>query len=100
MIWDGLRTGVPSGCREIPAELLRRSTRTIAGCIALNSPSFLQRPRVDRVEAELVEQVPHRDLGVDVVAGDGQRAAILGTGRPAVGGELRGVDVVECLDHL
>ena len=81
-------------------QLLRRATRTVAGRVALDAPAFLQRPRVDRVEAELVEQLGDRGLGALVVAGDDQRATILRAGRLPVGRELRGVDVVERLDDL
>ena len=65
----------------------------------MRHPSF-SGPGVDRVEAELVEQVRHRGLGVAIVAGDDQRATVLRARRPSVGGQLRGVDMVERLDDL
>jgi hypothetical protein len=52
------------------------------------------------VEAELVEQILHRSLGVKVVARDDERAAVLRIRRLPVGSELRGVDMVERLDDL
>ena len=61
---------------------------------------FFEGSCVDRVEAELVKQRADRGLGVSVVAGNDERAAILRARRPPVGGELRGVDMVERLDDL
>ena len=91
---------VPLGRREVSAQLLRRATRTVAGRIALDAPSFLQRARIDRVEAELVEQAGDRGLGPLVVASDDQRATILLARWLPVGGERSGVDMVEGLDDF
>jgi len=91
---------VPFGRREVSAQFHRRATRTVARRIALNPPAFLERPRIHRVEAELVEQARDGGLGPSIVAGDDQRAAVLRARRLAVGGELRGIDMVECLDYL
>ena len=63
--------------------------RTVAGRVALDAPSLLERTRIHRVEAELVEQARDRRLGGAIVAGDHQRAAILRARRRAVGRELR-----------
>ena len=92
--------GVPLSRSEVSPQFFHRAAWTVAGRIALDAPPFLQRTSVDRVEAELVEQVRHRGLGAGVVAGDDQRPAVLRTGRLSVGGDVRGVDVVERLDDF
>src|SRR5579864_1992691 len=92
---SGLVVRVPLRRREVSAQLLRRAPRTVAGRIALDTPTFLQRPRIHRVESELIEQTGDRRLGPGVVAGDGQRATILCAGWLPVGGECSGVDMVE-----
>ena len=71
-----LLLGVSLGRRQVLAQFLCRATWTIARRIALNAPSFLQRPGVDRVEPLLVELVGHFGVGARVVAGDDQRPAV------------------------
>ena len=41
--------------RKVLAQLLRRPTWTIARSIALNAPALPERPRIHRVEAELIK---------------------------------------------
>ena len=49
------------------------STWAVARRIALNAPSFAQRPGIHGVETELVEQIGHDCLRVGIVAGNHQR---------------------------
>jgi hypothetical protein len=69
-------------------------------CRALYPPSLFERARVDRVEAELVQQVRDRLLGRRVIAGDHQSATILRARWLSVRGELGRVDVIEGLHDL
>src|ERR1700693_1435988 len=46
---------VSLGCREVSTQFFRCPAGTVAGRIALNAPTLPQRPRIDRVETELVK---------------------------------------------
>src|ERR1700752_3482647 len=80
----GLLVRVAPSRREVPAQFLSGATGTVAGGIALNAPPFLQRPGINRIEAERVEQFRHSGLGVAVVAGDDQRATVFRARRLSV----------------
>ena len=54
---ERLPLGVPLSHREVSSEFLRRAAWAVTGRTALDAPRFLQRPSVDCVEAELVEQI-------------------------------------------
>jgi hypothetical protein len=72
-----LLISVPFGGREVSTQLFCRAAWTIARCIALNAPSLLERARIYRVEAELVEQPRDENLRPRVVSGDDQSPAVL-----------------------
>src|SRR5512141_2688944 len=94
------RCRVAFGRGKIPPQFLRRAARSVARRVALYPPSLSERARVDRVEAELVQQMRDRLLGRRVIAGDHQRATILRARRLSMRGELGRVDVIESLhDH-
>src|SRR4051794_10431456 len=88
------------GCGEIAPQLLGRAARSVARRVRLNAPAFGERPRVDRIEAELIEELRHGALGRGVVARDHERPTIGCAARLAVRGELGGINVVEGFDHL
>jgi len=71
---SSLLISVPLGGREVSSQ---RAARTIAGCIPLNAPPLLERARIYRVEAELVEQPRDDGLRLRVVAADDQSPAVL-----------------------
>ena len=64
------------------------------------SAALAQRSRVDRVEADGVEEPDHGGLGGLVVAGDRQRAAVGGARRAGKRAQVLVEDVVEDLDHV
>jgi len=74
---SSLLISVPLGGREVSSQLLPRAARTIAGRIPLNAPPLLERARIYRVEAELVEQPRDDGLHLRVVAADDQSPAVL-----------------------
>ena len=91
---------IPLGRRQVPAQFLCRSARTIAGSVALDTPSLSQRACVYRIEAELVEQMGHSGFCIFVVTSNDQRAAILRAGWLPVGGKGSGINMVEGLDDF
>src|SRR6478752_5605844 len=91
---------IPLGRRQVPAQFLCRSARTVAGGVALDTPPLSQRACVYRIEAELVEQMRHSGFGIFVITGDDQRAAILCAGWLSVSSKGGGIDMVEGLDDL
>ena len=82
------------------SEFLRRAARAVARGITLNAPALLQRPGVDCVEAELIQEMRDGCLRTGVITGDHQRAAVLATRRLAVGRQFGCVNMVEGLDDL
>src|ERR1700730_14073055 len=91
---------IPLGRRQVPAQFLSRSARTVAGSVALDTPSLFQRACVYRIETELVEQMGHSGFGIFVVTSDDQRAAILCARWLSVSSEGSGINMVEGLDDL
>src|SRR5438034_2464794 len=91
---------VPLRRGKVLTQVLRRAPRAVSGSITLDTPPLPQRARIHRVEAELIEQTSDRHLGPWIVPGDDQRAAILRASRLAIGGQGRGVDMVESLDDF
>ena len=96
--------GLWSAYRFAAARSLRRSFAVRRGPYPgvsrwIRHPSR-ERTRIHRVEAELIEQTSDRHLGPWIVPGDDQRAAILRASRQAIGGQGRGVDMVESLDDF
>src|SRR5688572_8351101 len=69
---------------EILAQLFRRTTRAVAWRVALNAPALVQRPGIDDVEPELIDEVRYRRFRITVVAGDHQSPPVLRAGREAV----------------
>jgi hypothetical protein len=57
---------IPLGRRQVPAQFLCRSARTVAGRVALDTPPLSQRACVYRIEAELVEQMGHSGFGMPI----------------------------------
>src|SRR3954466_4512275 len=80
-----LLVGVSLGCRQILAQFLCRAAWPIPRRIALNAPSFLQRPGIHDVETELVEQCRHGGLRRRIVARDRKRAPVPRSRRLPVG---------------
>lgn len=64
----------------------------------LEATTLGERADIDRVEAELIDQLADHALGLRVVTGDGERAPVRRTRRPALGREVLEVDGVERLD--
>ena len=91
---------IPLGRRQVPAQFLCRSARTVAGGVALDTPPLSQRACVYRIEAELVEQMGHSGFSVFVVTSDHQRAAILCAGWLSVSSKGGDINMVEGLDDL
>ena len=91
---------IPLGRRQVPAQFLCRSARTVAGRVALDTPPLSQRSCVYRIEAELVEQMGHAGFGIFVVTSDDQRAAILRACWLSVSSKVSGINMVEGLDDL
>ncbi len=69
----GSRTRIPTGSfhvaiplcrREILFQLLRVPARTVARRVSLDTPPFFERTGVNGVEAELIEELCDRGLGV------------------------------------
>ena len=67
---------VSSRSREVPPQFVRSTARTVARRIALDAPTLFKRPRINGIEAELIEQTGHGRLGVTIIAGNDQRAPI------------------------
>jgi hypothetical protein len=91
---------IPLGRRQVPAQILCRSARTVAGGVALDTPPLSQRACVYRIEAELVEQMGHPSFGIFVVTSNHQRAAILRAAWLSVSSKVSGVNMVEGFDDL
>src|SRR5688572_29532481 len=72
---------VPLRRSEILAELLRGAARTVSWRVPLDAPPLLQWARIHDVEAELIEQLGDSGLGLVIVPGDHERAAVLRAGR-------------------
>jgi hypothetical protein len=62
-----------------------RPTWTVAGSVALNSPTLSECPDIDRVEPELVNQFCDGSLCRDIVSRDGQPATIIRAVRLLIG---------------
>ena len=95
-----LTDAMPLGCCKVSAQFLCRSARTVAGGVALDTPSLSQRACVYRIEAELVEQMGHSGFGILVVTSDDQRAAILRASWLSVSSKVSGINMVEGFDDL
>ncbi|MEV1169037.1 hypothetical protein [Nonomuraea sp. NPDC049784] len=67
--------------------------------LGLKTPAVGQRSGIDGVEPEPADQLRCPNLRVDVIAGDGQGAAVRGSGGPGEQGDVMGQDVVEGLDQ-
>ena len=91
---------IPLGRRQVPAQFLRRSARTVAGGVALDTPPLSQRACVYRIEAKLVQQMSYRGFDIFVVTSDDQRAAILRASWLSVSSKVSGINMVEGLDDL
>jgi hypothetical protein len=61
---------------DVLAQLRRISAWTVSGCVALNPPALAERPEVDGVEPELIEQTRDCLLGRRVIARDRQRSSV------------------------
>ena len=94
--------GIPVGAAGAPGPVggVHRVHRAVGRGVTLGAPALGERAEVDGVVADLVEGHPHDLLGVRVVAGDGERTAVVGTGRPGQRGQVCDEDVVEGLDDL
>ncbi len=79
-------TDVPLGRRQVLAQFLCRSARTVAGGVALDTP--------------LVEQMGHSGFGILVVTSDDQRAAILCASWFSISSKVSGINMIEGLDDL
>ena len=95
-----LTDAIPLGCRQVSAQFLCRSARTVAGGVALDTPPLSQRACVYRIEAELVEQMGHPGFGIFVVTSNNQRAAILRASWLSVSSKVSSVNLVEGFDDL
>jgi hypothetical protein len=78
--------------------LVGSQARTVRRRIGLEATSFGQRPGVDDIEAERVDQLGDHLLGLGVVAGERQRAPVVGAGRLPLAAQLAGLDRVENFD--
>jgi len=52
----GLHRGVPPRGRDVAAEFVGRAPRAVPGGMALDPPPLLQRPQVDHIEPELIDE--------------------------------------------
>ena len=71
----------------------------VGTALRLEAPAFVQGSSVESVEAERVDQLCCLSLGVGLVAGYGQGAAVRCSGGPGELGDVVGQDVVEDLDR-
>src|SRR5262249_29494662 len=68
---------VPCRGREVLFQFGACSTRSVAWRIALDSPTFFERPAIDSVESEFIEEMSDGSLSVRIITEDRQCAAIL-----------------------
>src|SRR5262249_32715181 len=86
---------VPGRGGKVVAEVVRCPTRAVARRPGLDSPALLQRPGVDDVEPELVDQAADNSLRGLVIARDDESMAIRRACGLSVGRELRSREMVE-----
>src|ERR1019366_7059663 len=68
-------------------------------CVGLRAPPLREEAEVDRVVTDLVEVLADDLLRLEVVARDGEGAAVRGAGGAGESSQVLEEDVVEALDH-
>src|ERR1700761_7944701 len=97
---DRVAVNAANGLGELGRHLLCGQIRPVPGGIPLDAPAVRQRPGIDHVEADLVDESSDPLPGLGVIAGDHQGAPSRRIGGQALRPEVLPEDVVEGLHHV